>query len=906
MEKVKAIKIMRLTALLAVISGSPMSLFPLSFPTAKNQLPPAAKDSVAAPRTDSLAARQTTRIDSLLAYYDSIENAIEAKKQLGEVVVTARESRGVTSSSVIDRQAMAHLQPSSFSDLLELLPGHISADPQMGQANLISLREASQPSSDYYSTSSLGTSFVIDGVPVNTSAELQRTPVSDYAGRLSTGKGVDMRSLSTDDIESVEVIRGIPSAEYGEVTSGVVNIRRKSGVTGLEARFKADMQSQLFYVGKGFALNKNAAGASTAGNAAGNAAGNHILNLSADYLDSRIDPRNARDNFRRVNLSARGNFSFRSPRFATTLTTSLTYTGTFERDFNDPDLTVNNTIDKYRQDRNALSWQGVLNLRALKSPVFSGLTLTAGLSYADEHLAQQRTVASSRIYPMPVSTKPGSWNVGFLPMLYLADYDVYGKPLTACVKATTRLRLNFGKFENQLRAGAEWNFSKNLGRGEVYDLERPLVAGNTSRPRPFRDVPAMNQLSAYAELVTEVTVAEQRLQLQAGVRETQLLGLPTDYYLHLRPYFDPRVNLKYTSSPVAMFGEYVTFEAAGGFGWHTKMPVSAYLYPDPKYTDFVQLNYYHNDEQYRVVNVRTFVDDLANPGLKAARNFKWEVRGDIFCNGNRLSVTYFREKMTDAFRMAPELRLYEYLLYDATGYDPAAPGAKPLPEGLPATVEKRVNLLSKPSNSSSIRKEGIEFSLSSRRFPRLHTRLTVNGAWFRTTFANSGPLWYKPSIIVNNKELQYVGLYDDRDGHVSQSFNANLTLDTDLPRLGLNLSLTMQNVWFTSTRQLRRSGIPMGYVGEDMVYHVWDPADSSDPYLSQLIRRYSPSAFDENRIPYASNFNLKATKKLLNDKLMIALFVNRIISITPDYELYGVVHRRYSSPYFGMELNLKL
>lgn len=817
-------------------------------------------------------------------------------------MVTARESRGVTSSSVIDRQAMAHLQPSSFSDLLELLPGHISVDPQMGQANLISLREASQPSSDYYTTSSLGTSFVVDGVPVNTSSELQRTPVSDYSGRISTGKGVDMRSLSTDDIESVEVIRGIPSAEYGEVTSGVINVKRKTGITGLEARFKADMQSQLFYVGKGFALNRRPESVRSASNSTGI----HTLNLSADYLDSRVDPRNTRDNFKRVNVSARGNFKFRSPRFATTFSTSLTYTGTFERDYNDPDLTVNNTIDKYRQDRNAFNWQGVLNLRPVKTGFLNDLTFTAGLSYADEHLSQERTVASSRIYPMPVSTKPGDWNVGFLPMLYLADYDVYGKPLTAYAKASTRLRFRTGKFENILRAGAEWNFSKNFGRGEVYDLERPLVAGNTSRPRPFSDVPAMNQLSAYAELVSEVTVAEQQLQLQAGVRETQLLGVPSDYYLHLRPYFDPRVNLKYTSSPVRMFGEYFTFEVAGGFGWHTKMPVAAYLYPDPKYTDFVQLNYYHNDEKYRVVNVRTFVDDLSNPQLKAARNFKWEVRGDIFCNGNRLSVTYFRENMTDAYRMAPTLRLYEYLLYDASGYNPADPGAKPLPEGLSHEIEKRLNLLSKPSNSSSIKKEGVEFTLSSRRFPKLHTRLTVNGAWFKTTFSNSEPLWYKPGIIVNNKELQYVGLYDDRDGHVSQSFNANLTVDTDLPRLGLNISLTMQNVWFTSTKQLYRSGIPMGYIGEDMVYHVWSPEAAADPYLSQLLRRYSPSAFDENRIPYESAFNLKATKKLLNDKLMVALFVNRIISITPDYEMFGVVHRRYSSPYFGMELNLRL
>lgn len=30
--------------------------------------------------------------------------------------------------------------------------------------------------------------------------------------------GVDMRMISTDDIESVEIIRGIPSVEYSNLT----------------------------------------------------------------------------------------------------------------------------------------------------------------------------------------------------------------------------------------------------------------------------------------------------------------------------------------------------------------------------------------------------------------------------------------------------------------------------------------------------------------------------------------------------------------------------------------------------------------------------------------------------------------------------------------------------------------
>ncbi len=48
---------------------------------------------------------------------------------LNEVVVTASESKRATGASIVDRTAMKHLQPSSFSDLMELVPsGGKSAD----------------------------------------------------------------------------------------------------------------------------------------------------------------------------------------------------------------------------------------------------------------------------------------------------------------------------------------------------------------------------------------------------------------------------------------------------------------------------------------------------------------------------------------------------------------------------------------------------------------------------------------------------------------------------------------------------------------------------------------------------------------------------------------------------------
>lgn len=850
------------------------------------------RDSVAV-ASPHIPVDSVAYIDSiLLADLDRREKEMEALtgKKLGEVVVTARESRGVTSASVIDRQAMTHLQPSSFTDLVELLPGFVSTDPNMGSANLIKLRQSPQIMADNYDTSSLGTSFVIDGVPVNTSAEMQTTSDANHTGQLTTGKGVDMRAISTDDIESVEIVRGIPSVEYGELTSGLVKIRRKQGITRLEARFKADMQSQLFYVGKGFAMPVDG----------------WTINLSADYLDSRIDPRDNRQNFKRATFSLRSNLKRSLSDLNLTWDSSLGYTGTFERDKNDPDLTVNNTIDYYTNDINTVSWNNSLALVSGKRGFFNSLGLTAGITYSDEHLYQQKTVAPTRLYPLPVSTTPGSNYVGFLPMLYLSDFDVYGQPLTLYAKLSGRFRYSAADhISGWLKAGIEWNYSKNFGRGQVYDLERPLTPGNTSRPRPFYDIPSLQQLSAYIESESSITIAKHTMHLQAGLRETQLPGLDSRYYLSNRPYLDPRVNVKLTFPYIPVAGEPLVLELGGGAGLHTKMPVTAYLFPDNVYSDFVQLNYYHNNAEYRTMNIMTYIEERTNYDLKAARNLKWEVRTDASYRGNRLSVTYFRENMSDAFRMASEVRYHTFNRYDASGYDPTVSGA-PVIDDLPYVTETRISMLSRPTNASRIYKEGVELTFSSRRFPVIRTRVTVNGAWFKTTLTNSTGLWYHPTIIVNGQELQYAGYYNDRDGSQYQSFNTNFTFDTDIPRLKLNISLSVQNMWFTSQRTLPMSGIPDKFVGVDGVETPWQPEYALDPYLMQLIRTYTATSFEERRVPIASSFNIKATKKFWDDRIGLALYVNRLISITPDYESFGTLQRRYTNPYFGMELNLRL
>ena len=62
--------------------------------------------------------------------------------------------------------------------------------------------------------------------------------------------------------------------------------------------------------------------------------------------------------------------------------------------------------------------------------------------------------------------------------------------------------------------------------------------------------------------------------------------------------------------------------------------------------------------------MEVFKHDPTNYDLKAARNFKWEVRGNAEWNGYGLSVTYFRENMTSGFRTSTDVLTRTYREYD--------------------------------------------------------------------------------------------------------------------------------------------------------------------------------------------------------------------------------------------------
>lgn len=747
---------------------------------------------------------ETYRVVVSYLGYDTVEKEVKVVQDisetfylkssataLNEVVVTASESKYAASASIIDRTAMKHLQPSSFSDLMELVPGGKSADPQMGQANLIRIRETGQTSA----LSSLGVGFFVDGVSLNTDANLQYMPgsTSSVNATSTMAKGVDMRTLSTDNIEKVEIIRGIPSVAYGNVSNGAVIIQRKTSESPLSARFKADKTSKLFSVGKGIRLDGN---------------GRYILNADVNYLDAKIDPRNSVKNYTRFTASARLDSKWLWNERNIHWNISTDYTGSFDDAKRDKDATVKE--DAYKSDFNSLKVAGKWNMKFPDRSWIREINLTTSVSQQWEKMRETKSVSLNRPAAISIQEEEGESDGIYLPYNYVAQMEIDGKPLYVTAAARTRLAFPVGMLRNETNMGVEWNYQKNLGEGQVFDVTRPISESMSTRPRRFKDVPGLQPFAFYAEEVLHLPVQSHKLSLTAGVRLQSLLGLDSQYEMKGKVYPDLRLDLQWRLP--AFNGWNITF--SGGLGWISRMPTISQLYPDLKYVDLIQLNYYHTNPDYRRINMMTYKWDNTNYQLEPARNRKWEVRADIGYKGNRLSVTYFRERMNNGFGDLTYYKSLAYKLYDPSSIDGSTLTAPPELSELAYTDEYNLDVYSTVGNVMKMEKEGVEFQFSSKRIELLKTRVTVYGAWIKNIYSSDVPKYKASSILLDNKQLEYVGLYEGEEGTESQAFNTNFMFDTYLQRLGLTFSTSLQCTWYTNRRNLWNDGMPVSYIDQ--------------------------------------------------------------------------------------------
>ena len=136
---------------------------------------------------------------------------------------------------------MEHLQVSNVSDISALLPGGKTKVPDLTTNNIFSLRDGGSTAGN----AAFGTAVEVDGVRIGNN------------GSFGNMNGVDTRNITVADIESVEVITGVPSAEYGDLNSGMVKIHTRKGKTPWNILLSINPRTEQVSFAKGLDLGNN-------------------------------------------------------------------------------------------------------------------------------------------------------------------------------------------------------------------------------------------------------------------------------------------------------------------------------------------------------------------------------------------------------------------------------------------------------------------------------------------------------------------------------------------------------------------------------------------------------------------------------------------------------------------------
>lgn len=829
-----------------------------------------------------------------------------------EVTVTAQASHaGQATASLIGRQAMDHIQATNLSDVMSLLPGGLSQEPNLSGAKNATIRSITGSS-----TNALGTAVIRDGAPISNNANLSTmnptiagSTTTNAGGATPTG-GVDLRTISTDNIESIEVIRGIPSVEHGDLTSGAVIINSKAGREPLRITAKANPKVYMGALSTGVLLGNNRG----------------ALNFNADYAHNTNDPIESYRTFERV--TARTMYS--KELFAGLRSnTSLNFNYGRDRRSLNPDDKDYRRASRGEEVGFTLNTNGNWNLNMgwLKSLRY----VVAGTYTSKQSFNESMQVSNNTPYSM--TTTDGAILSNFagqdifdadgnkitnfsgddadkyaykLPANYFARYDIDSREVSAFAKVVATLVKKMGYVNNRVLLGADFRTDGNVGHGKTYDPSAPpqrevSSANGSFRPRDYRDIPFINQFGAFAEENFSWQLGLRELRLQAGVRY--------DHASEVGGIVTPRLNGSMEVLPNTLW-------IRGGYGVAAKMPTLLYLHPEQAYFEYKNIDEIGSskipaDQQLFITTTKVY--DVTNRNLKIATNRKAEVGADLKLGQMTFTVTAFRENLKNGYSLNKSFDTFAP--FEWTTYKRDANNK--------LVVDKQATVLSswyRPDNNVNYTTRGIEFDFNFGRFDKINTAVSLNGSWVKNESNNSSYYFYDPNGDKAVDLRTDIAIYaPGTTTTYNEQLVTALRVTHNLPRIGFVVTLTGQAVWKDANwGKYGNDSIPIGYLSlKDAAPTFFRDTEAGDftsiqavkdAKLNHLLRTTShPLLIKESYDPYFC-FNINVTKEL-GDMMRVSFFANNMFRSYPRRESkrypgsYSLLNNRF---YFGIEFALTL
>lgn len=833
---------------------------------------------------------------------------------LDEVVVTAQKAKdGLGTTHSLGRDALNHLQMSNMTDVAALLPGGKTVNPDLTSENSFSIRSGGSSSGN----AAFGTAVEVDGVRIGNNASF---------GEMG---GTDTRNIAVENIESIEVITGVPSAEYGDLGSGMVKINTRKGRTPTNITFSVNPRTYQGSVSKGIDLQDN----------------NGVLNLSAEWARAVKKLISPYESYTRTGLTLGYSNTFaKGLRFEAGFTGNIGGMNTKD----DPDAFTGEfkkERDNVFRGNTSLTWQ-------LNRPWITNLKFDASVNFNDNlyHYHKYESFASNQ--PAVHAEQEGYFIAERLPLTFFSDQIIDSKELDLAASVKYNWHKRWDNVKSQLKAGVQWKANGNVGEGEYY--QDPSLASNGYRPRPYADYPFMHNLSIYAEEHLTLPVASTKLELTAGLRLENVFIRGSLY--NKKTTLSPRFNLRWELAD--------GLAIRGGWGITEKLPSYYILYPKQEYRDIQTFGFPHGGQTSYIYYTQPYTVTY-NPDLRWQRNSSSELGLEASILGTKISLTGFYNITKGPYNFIDIYEPYSYdILQRPEGFNiPASPQIKVdsqtgmmyvrgdqdeywTPMDIKVT-DRTFAKSTKQNNGADVKRAGVELVIDFPEIKPIRTSFRLDASYAYTSYINEQLAAYYQNgwshTSLPDRSYQYVGIYANggsnnsvANGKITHNLDANLTAITHIPQARLIITCRLEMSLLRRSRNLSMyNGAnyaytvseadknptggdiykgdsytairPISYMDLDGNVHPFTDAQAADPEFANLILK-SVNAYTFAQDGYGAymSANLSITKEI-GDHISLSFFANNFTNSRPYVVSMATGVGAIFTPafYYGLTCRLK-
>ncbi len=833
---------------------------------------------------------------------------------LDEVVVTAQKAKdGLGTSHNLGRDALNHLQLSNTTDIAALLPGGKTVNPDLTAENAFSLREGGSKTGN----AAFGTAVEVDGVRLGNNASF---------GEMG---GTDTRSVAVENIESIEVITGVPSAEYGDLNSGMVKINTRKGRTPVNVTFSVNPRTYQASVSKGIDLQED----------------NGVLNLSAEWARAVKKLISPYQSYTRTGITLGYTNTFaKALRFEAGFTGNIggmntkddpdAFTGEFQKE-----------RDNVFRGNTSLTWM-------LNRSWVTNLKFDASVNFNDNLFRYHKYESYASNQPAVHAEQAGYFLAERLPLTYFSDQVTDSKELDFAASLKYNWHKRWDDVKSFLKAGVQWKANGNVGQGEYY--EDPALAANGYRPRPYTEYPFMHNLSVYAEEHLTLPIAHTKLEITAGLRMENVFIKNSLY--NNKTTFSPRFNAKWQLTDALAI--------RGGWGITEKLPSYYILYPKQEYRDIQTYGFSHGSQTSYIYYTQPYTV-VYNPELRWQRNSNSEFAVDAAFAEWKISLVGFCNLTKGPYNF---LDVYEPYSYDIL----QEPADFTMPSDPQIIVDEQTGMLyirgaqeeywtpmdvkvtdrtfaksTMQNNGTDVTRAGAELVVEFPEIRPIRTTFRFDAAYTYTKYLNEQIAAYYQKgwshTYLPNRSYQYVGLYANggssssvANGKVTHNLDANLTAITHIPQARLIITCRLEMSLLRRSRNISQyNGAdyaytinesdnkatggniydgnsytairPVSYMDLDGNVHPFTDAEAADPAFANLIL-VSPNAYIFAQDGYGAymSANLSITKEI-GDHVSLSFFANNFTNSRPYVKSMATGMGTIFTPafYYGLTCRLK-